>query len=183
MAGPAVRLRPPQASDVAEFLDASRASKALHGRWVSAPQTAEQFAGYLERMQGPAHQPLLVCELSSGAIAGVINISNIVQGAFRSAYLGYYAFAGFERRGMMREGLRATARLAFGRLGLHRLEANIQPGNVPSIALARSCGFVLEGYSPAYLKINGRWRDHERWALRAGMPLKAAAPAAGGTLR
>lgn len=56
-------------------------------------------------------------------------------------------------------------RRAFGELKLHRLEANIQPGNVASIALVRACGFALEGYSPRYLKIGGRWRDHERWAL------------------
>jgi ribosomal-protein-alanine N-acetyltransferase len=67
----------------------------------------------------------------------------------------------------MREALRATIRHAFGTLKLHRLEANIQPGNVASIALARSCGFSKEGYSPRYLKIGGRWRDHERWAMVA----------------
>jgi [ribosomal protein S5]-alanine N-acetyltransferase len=48
---------------------------------------------------------------------------------------------------------------------VNRLEANIQPGNTASIALVKSCGFMKEGYSPKYLKINGRWRDHERWAI------------------
>jgi ribosomal-protein-alanine N-acetyltransferase len=67
----------------------------------------------------------------------------------------------------MREGLQLVLRHAFGPLGLHRLEANIQPENAPSIALVAGAGFHLEGLSPRYLKIAGRWRDHERWAILA----------------
>ena len=65
----------------------------------------------------------------------------------------------------MTAGLRAVMRRAFGPLGLHRLEANIQPENLSSVALVRRLGFRLEGFSPRYLKIGGRWRDHERWAI------------------
>src|SRR5262249_23931438 len=98
---------------------------------------------------------------------GVVNVSNVVRGLFRSAYLGYYAFAGFERRGLMRQGLGAVVRHCFQVLKLHRLEANIQPGNPASIAPGTSVRCAKEGYSPRYLKIGGRWRDHERWAILA----------------
>lgn len=96
-----------------------------------------------------------------------MDVSEIVRGVFRSAYLGYFAFRPHEGRGLMSEGLGLVVRDAFRRLGLHRLEANVQPGNRASIRLVKRLGFRKEGYSPRYLKIRGRWRDHERWAILA----------------
>src|SRR5207249_520269 len=101
-----------------------------------------------------------------GEVVGWANISEIVRGGFQSAFLGYSGIGGFEGRGYMTEMLQLVLRDAFTRLKLHRLEANIQPGNGPSIRLAERCGFEREGFSPRYLKVGGRWRDHERWAIR-----------------
>ena len=165
--GGGVLLRHPAARDRDEFLERVRASRKLHGRWVSAPADVEAFAAWLKRTKGSDVESLLVCRRDDGAIAGVYNISQIFYGHFCSAYLGYYAFAPFGGRGYMREGLQLALRHAFGPLGLHRVEANIQPENAPSIALVAGAGFRLEGLSPRYLKIAGRWRDHERWAILA----------------
>jgi [ribosomal protein S5]-alanine N-acetyltransferase len=162
-----VCLRHPERTDRREFLARSRTSRRLHHPWVSAPTNAAEYTRYLRRMQEPGHYGFLVCDARTQAIAGAINISHIILGPLRSAFVGYYAFAGFERQGLMREGLLTVVRYAFTRLRLHRLEVNIQPGNAASIALARSCGFVKEGFSRRYLKIGGRWRDHERWAIVA----------------
>jgi [ribosomal protein S5]-alanine N-acetyltransferase len=163
----AIHIRPPVAADEAAFLAAVRRSRSLHRPWTSAPDSPAKFVAWLERMAAPANHPFLVCRSDTDELVGVINLSNIVLGAFRSGYLGYYAFAGHERQGFMRLGLRAVVRHAFDTLKLHRVEANIQPTNAASIALVRSCGFAKEGFSPRYLKIGGRWRDHERWALLA----------------
>jgi [ribosomal protein S5]-alanine N-acetyltransferase len=114
---------------------------------------------------GPTRHRLLVCRRSDGAILGVINLNEIVRAAFQSAYLGYYAFRPHAGEGYMTEGLALVLRHAFRRLGLHRLEANLQTGNRASRALVRRLGFRKEGFSPRYLKIGGRWRDHERWAI------------------
>ena len=126
-----------------------------------------------ERMQGPANYAFSVRRIDSGALVGCIEITNVVRGIFLSAYLGYYVFAGHEQQGLMKEGLLQAVRQAFSKLGLHRLEANIQPGNTASVSLVQSCGFLQEGYSPRYLKIRGRWRDHERWAIVARLPANA----------
>ena len=98
---------------------------------------------------------------------GTINLSQIYRGAFQSAYLGYQIGAEFAQQGYMTEAIALILRYAFADLKLHRLEANIQPGNIPSIALVKRAGFVKEGFSRRYLKICRRWRDHERWAILA----------------
>lgn len=162
-----VIVRRPTPVDQREFLAAVRRSSELHRSWLRAPVSAAQFRAYLRRHDDQTHWNFLVCRRDSGALVGVVNISNAVRGSFRSAYLGYYAFAGHERQGLMREGLNAVIAYAFRTLKLHRLEANVQPENAGSIALVRSCGFQKEGFSPRYLKIAGRWRDHERWAILA----------------
>jgi [ribosomal protein S5]-alanine N-acetyltransferase len=162
-----VQLMPVQAGDEAGFLAAVAASRTLHHPWVSPPCTPEAFAKFLGRLHNDINYGYLVRTGRAGGLIGYIGISNIVRGPFCSAYLGYYAFAGFERQGLMKQALRQLIRKAFRDLKLHRLEANIQPGNSASIALARSSGFVREGYSARYLKVGGRWRDHERWAVLA----------------
>lgn len=162
-----ITLRPLAASDRDAFVAAARASRSLHRPWVTAPCDAAAFDRHLARFDGRQHHAFVVVLASTGELAGALHLTHVVRGAFCSGYLGFYAFAGFERRGLMRAGLAALARHAFGALGLHRLEANVQPANAASIALVRRCGFAREGCSPAYLKIGGRWRDHERWAIIA----------------
>ena len=166
-AGLPLRLRAPQLSDLTAFVSNARRSRRLHTPWVQAPQSESQFLAYLERMSQPGHYALLLEAVQSGELLGVFNLSNAVMGGFRSAYLGYYVFAGHERQGHMKRGMKLFSQHALNKLKLHRIEANIQPANRPSIALVQATGFHLEGYSPRYLKISGRWRDHERWALRA----------------
>jgi len=160
-----VVIRPPSAEDETEFIGRMRASRSFHAPWITMPTTSQTYAAYLERSRRETSSFYLACRREDGAIVGALNISEIVRGNFRSAFLGYGAVAEFAGRGYLTEALQLVLNDAFYRLGLHRLEANIQPGNAASTALAQRCGFRLEGFSPRYLKIRGRWRDHERWAI------------------
>jgi ribosomal-protein-alanine N-acetyltransferase len=164
---PRVRLLAVTPSDERDFLVAVANSRRLHASWVSPAATPERFSSLVQRMQGPGNHGFVLRRVDDDALVGWIEFTNVVRGAFLSAYLGYYAFAGHERQGLMSEGLCLAVRHAFRELKLHRLEANIQPANRASIALVRRCGFHHEGHSPRYLKIRGRWRDHERWAILA----------------
>ncbi|MGH8713563.1 MAG: GNAT family N-acetyltransferase [Casimicrobiaceae bacterium] len=173
--GPRVYLRRPSPRDAAAFIAGVRQSERLHRGWVQAPTTAAGFAAYLRRFAGPrsrtarsaTHAGVVVCKLADHALLGMFNFSEIVRGAFNSSYLGYYAFAPHAGHGYMSEGLELTLGLAFGKLRLHRVEANVQPTNRRSVALVRHAGFTREGFSRRYVKIAGRWRDHERWAMLA----------------
>ena len=150
------------------FTSASRLSRRFHHPWITAPCDDAAFDLYLSRFDSKSNFGFVLVHRDTKELVGAINLTNVVYGVFLSGYLGFFAFKGHEGQGHMKRGLNWVARHAFSKIGLHRLEANIQPGNVASIALVRSCGFSLEGYSPAYLKIGQRWRDHERWALIRG---------------
>jgi [ribosomal protein S5]-alanine N-acetyltransferase len=162
-----VVIRVPLPADIDRFLDMVAQSRELHHPWVSPPDTQNAFREYLERDRALDHKALLVCHRVDQNIIGVFNLSQIVRRSFQSAYLAYYVDARYAGQGYMTEGLRLVLRHAFVYMRLHRLEANVQPDNVLSINLLKRCGFNREGYSPRYLKINNRWRDHERWAILA----------------
>ena len=157
-------------ADAAELIAANRDNTTYHAPWVTAFTDQAGFDAWFSRGVTGANVSLLARERGSGALVGVINLSEIVLGVFRSAYLGYWGYAATGGRGLMTHALRAAVEFAFDELGLHRVEANVQPDNVRSIALVRRAGFTKEGLSPGYLFIDGAWRDHERWALRAGAP-------------
>ncbi|MEO3974574.1 GNAT family protein [Streptomyces sp. CAU 1734] len=169
--GPRVTIGPYAHGDAEEFTAAARDSAALHRPWLFPPRTVREYRDWAARLtEDPARTGFLLRERAAGGrIAGFVNINNIVGGAFRCGALGYGSFAHAAGRGLMAEGLALVIRYAFGPMELHRLEANVQPGNSASLRLVRAAGFRLEGMSPDFLFIDGAWRDHERWAITSEM--------------
>ena len=169
--GPRVYLRPPRIDDTGAFLAAVRASRALHGPWTKPPSTKARYEAWVARFaprgEMPTHAGYLLLRNEDHAILGVFNFSEIVRGAFMSAYLGYMGFLPHAGQGYMTEGMALALDVAFRKLKLHRVEVNIQPTNARSLALAQRIGFTREGFSRRYVKIAGRWRDHVRYAILA----------------
>lgn len=160
-----VLIRPPTDDDCEAFIAALRRSRSLHRKWVNPGiATRAAFEKYFPTNQ---KQRFLIILRTTRELVGIININEVIRGNFQSASLGYYAFRPHTGKGLMREGMLLVLKHAFRKLKLHRLEANIQPRNRRSIALVKSCGFVREGFSRRMIKVCGRWRDHERWAILA----------------
>tara|TARA_B100001939_G_scaffold326842_1_gene320664 strand:- start:7524 stop:8075 length:552 start_codon:yes stop_codon:yes gene_type:complete len=147
------------------YLDFIRKNATYHYPWIIHTETSHHYEDYLERIREGRVLGFFLFSNDTNELVGVINLNNILMGAVRSASLGYYGAAQVAGKGYMREGLKLVLKFAVNKAGLHRIEANIQPGNSRSIALVKSLGFRKEGFSPEYLHINGQWRDHERWAI------------------
>ncbi len=102
-----------------------------------------------------------------GRLAGQVTIDNIVRGALRSGYLGYWIDRRVAGRGMASLAVALVCDHAFGAVGLHRVQADIRPENLPSQRLVERLGFRQEGLLRRYLDIDGAWRDHIAYALLA----------------
>jgi ribosomal-protein-alanine N-acetyltransferase len=165
--GRRVQLHVLRSQDRDAFLAMVAASRSLHTPWTSPPADPAAFRALVDRGESSDFVSLVGWRSDDGTLVAVVNLSQIVRGSFQSCYCGFYANAATAGQGLTREALDLSLRYAFITLGLHRVEANVQPSNAASLRLVRRVGFRHEGFSPRYLHIDGAWRDHERFAITA----------------
>lgn len=158
-------IRKPTEADRDEYVQRVIVSKRHLEPYVFAATDHDSYAHWIENGQRDTVEQFLVCRREDDAIAGFVNLNNITRGALQQAAAGWAAFLPHAAQGHLREGLALVLEVAFTQLRLHRVEANIQPTNDRSRRLAIRAGMRLEGFSPRLLNIDGRWRDHERWAI------------------
>jgi len=165
--GKRIFLRAPKKADYREFAKLMKANAPVYRGLVPPFKGRKQFAEYLDRCRRKDFLGFLICRKEDRTIVGNINLFHIIRRGLQSACIGYLVGASHARQGLATEALQLMIRFAFIKVRLHRIEADIQPGNIPSIALVKRAGFSYEGLSRRYVKICGKWRDHERWALLA----------------
>ncbi|TKI72854.1 GNAT family N-acetyltransferase [Lysinibacillus mangiferihumi] len=98
-------------------------------------------------------------------IIGCITFNLIVRGVLQSCILGYKLDKEELNKGLITEGIKKAIIVVFDELKIHRIEAPIMPINMASIKVVSKLGFENEGLSKKYIKVNGKWEDHTRWAL------------------
>lgn len=177
-AGTRVRVSPPTSADIPAYAEAVRRS--AHRMRPFAVADPDGLAPALPR-QGPDYRTFLIRALDPAGdhgLVGRVNVNTIVRGAYLGATIGYDAYDPYAGHGLFAEGLRVILAICFtpapNGLGLHRIEANVQPANTRSAGVLRRLGFVHEGFSPDYLWLPQHddptqftWQDHDRYALLA----------------
>ena len=182
--GQRVRVAPVEEADVPPYRIAVQRSRDRLRAWN--PVNVADLDWHLSR-QGPDHRTLMIHALDPArwavggvspehGIVGKVNVTNVVRGRAMCATLGYDAYDPYAGRGLFAEGLRLVVDLVFtpmpAGMGLHRVEASVQPGNVRSALVLRSLGFRRRGAWPAYLLLPDqsgveRWRNHVTYGVTA----------------
>jgi ribosomal-protein-alanine N-acetyltransferase len=164
-------LRNYAASDRTEFARIHQVSADYWRPWLPAALLGESYEQMFDRAleaarrgQSAGTQCRMVATLHDGCMIGIFSLSEIVRGVFQNAYGGWRVSADCAGQGLGTEAVGGLLDLAFAPppagLGLHRVQANIIPTNLPSLRVAEKCGLRREGYAPRYLKIAGQWQDH-----------------------
>ncbi|WP_454713801.1 GNAT family N-acetyltransferase [Caulobacter segnis] len=173
--GSAVYLRPPRPGDHRAWAALRAKSRPFLEPWEPTwPEHDLTRAAFRARLSAYARElelgeayPFFIFRREDHALVGALRLFHVRRGVAQTGAVGYWIGQPFTRQGHMRDAVQTLIRFAFTGLGLHRLEAACMPENHASAALLLKCGFSEEGYAPAYLKINGGWRDHRLFGMVA----------------
>jgi ribosomal-protein-alanine N-acetyltransferase len=81
------------------------------------------------------------------------------------AEIGYMLHPLQWNKGLMSEAIQAVVDYGFNELGLHSIEARINPANEASSKILQKYGFIKEGYFKENYFFEGRFYDSEIYSL------------------
>lgn len=151
--------------DFGELLELFKSSLEFYKGLINPPLDFDSYKVYVDRNLDDSNECFVICQNVDNKIVGAINFTQIFRKSFQSCYLGYSLGVHFTGKGYMTEAVNLGLQHVFENLKLHRVEANVQPHNLASIKVLQKSGFIKEGFSRKYLKIDDVWCDHERWAI------------------
>ncbi len=163
-----VHLRRPTVEDRDEWVALREGSLAHLLPWEPRQKMKserERWESFFNTSDTEDRKRFLICLNADGRIVGYVGLNDIRHGAMMGCAAGYWIAKPYTRKGYMTEALGLAIRHAFRALGLHRVEAGVQPHNKASLGVVRKVGMRNEGTALRFLQIDGKWCDHERWAI------------------
>lgn len=156
-------IRPPLQRDYTAFKHLHSTHANHLSDWVAVDTTLNGFKSYLKKIKNAHTAGFFVFNQATETLLGVINFNSLHMQHPPVANLGYYMHSLHVRQGYAYEALSVLIPHMFNTCGLHHMEADIQPQNTASRALAQKLGFQRTLFMPRHLYINGQWQDHDRW--------------------
>jgi ribosomal-protein-alanine N-acetyltransferase len=164
---PRMRVAPVSPDDVAVLARLLAESAGFHQPWVSYPTTPEAVGGFVGEIVAQGGVVFAARRLCDEALVGLVSLSRVTRGAWQSAECGCAVGVKYRGNGYMAEAMTEVVAYAMSRLGLHRIEALVQPGNTSSERMLAAAGFQAEGTARSSVCLHGIWRDQVRWAITA----------------
>lgn len=170
----AVTLRPPRLFDASPWSASRLRDRSYLQRWEPSSFGSWQsrnstwaWPAQWSALRGIARrgQALPFTITVDGRFAGQLTVGNIIRGALRSGWIGYWVTQRLAGGGVATAAVGLAVDHCFGPVGLHRLEATVRPENRPSIRVLEKAGFRREGLFERYLDVEGEWRDHYVYAM------------------
>ncbi len=163
-----VILRHPKWAEFNDWADLRRRNHAYlspwEPTWNSEHLTRAAYKARLSALKkmtaNDTGYPFHMFRASDERLIGACNVLEVRRHVAQTAQIGYWLGEEYSGQGFARAGVRAVTRFCFDTLGLHRVEAAVQPENKRSVRLLEALGFQQEGLARGTLKINGVWQDH-----------------------
>ena len=160
------------ADEQARVLTAERAFMAPYepirsDAFYTRPGQREVLRMRLERHAAGTEVPRAIVD-DAGAIVGGITLQSVERGAYQSCGVGYWVAAAVGGRGYASQAVAEMLTLAFGPMGLHRVQAATLLDNARSQRVLAKNGFEHIGTASQLVHLAGAWRDHHLYQRLAG---------------
>ena len=179
--GARVRLRPPRPADVPDLLALFGDAEALrywsHGPLADLAAAQRYYRGMVAGLDARTLFQWAVTPPGEDRLVGTVTLVDWDR-ANRRAEIGFILHPSHQGRGLASDAVRAALAWAFGPMGLHRVEADVEPPNAASLRLLERLGFRREGLFRERWWTRGRWTDSVMLGLLAD---DVPGGAAGGT--
>lgn len=175
-AGGGVHLRHPAWAEFDDWARLRRENEDYLSPWepewdlkhLSRPSYRARLSRFKSMVSSGTGYPFHIFRAGDDRFMGACNITRVERHVAQTAQIGYWIGEAYARQGFARAAVSAATRFCFESLGLHRVEAAVQPDNERSVRLLEATGFTKEGTARGYLKISGRWQDHDIYARLSG---------------
>jgi ribosomal-protein-alanine N-acetyltransferase len=132
---------------------------------LTLPNFLKTLKSQRENQAGDRVYDLGVFTSSDMRLVGIVSLMDVVRGLFQNAFLGLTVFNRYWQCGYGRAATEAVIDIAFRDLGLHRLEAGVEPRNIRCLRGIRAFGFRKEGRKKRAVYLRGAWRDLMMYSL------------------